>query len=151
MRSLFGISNNKCVVCYETYTNKQYKWCKSCQINYLKQKFPDWTSGDEKIDKLIQRMQIKIDGPNDIIFEWIPYDQFNVKETGKDGLSTVYLVTWKDGPLYWGKDEYARDSDKTVVLKSLGNSQSVTLNEVCVTMSRYLYAKLLIFCLLTYK
>ncbi|CAB4441674.1 unnamed protein product [Rhizophagus irregularis] len=129
MRSLFGISNNKCVVCYETYTNKQYKWCKSCQINYLKQKFPDWTSGDEKIDKLIQRMQIKIDGPNDIIFEWIPYDQFNVKETGKDGLSTVYLVTWKDGPLYWGKDEYARDSDKTVVLKSLGNSQSVTLNE----------------------
>jgi hypothetical protein len=128
MISLFGISRNKCAICYETYTNKQEKWCKSCQINSLKKNFSNWSSGNEKIDKIIQRKQLTIDDPNDIIFEWIPYDQFIIKETGKDGLSTVYLVTWKDGPLYWDRREYARESDKTVVLKSLQNG---TLEEVC--------------------
>lgn len=136
MLSIFGISKNKCTKCYETYTDEQYKWCKSCQIKNLKKNFPNWSSGNEKIDKLIQKAQLNIDNPNQTIFEWISYDQFNIKDKGKDGLFTVYLTTWKDGPLYWDNKKYARDSDKNVVLKSigsLGNSQNMNLNEVCVT------------------
>ncbi|POG67752.1 hypothetical protein GLOIN_2v1644385 [Rhizophagus irregularis DAOM 181602=DAOM 197198] len=85
-----------------------------------------WTSGNEKIDDFIQERQLKIDNYDDIVLEWIPYNQFNeIKETGKNGLITVYSAIWKDGPLYkknWDKN-YTRDSNKEVALKCLHNSQ----------------------------
>jgi hypothetical protein len=56
------------------------------------------TSGNEKIDDLIQEMQLKINNPHDIIFEWIPSEQFNdVKEIKID----TSLAIWKYGPLYY--------------------------------------------------
>ncbi|GET57758.1 kinase-like domain-containing protein [Rhizophagus irregularis DAOM 181602=DAOM 197198] len=85
-----------------------------------------WINGNEKIDDFIQERQLKINNDNDLIFEWIPYSQFNeIKETGKNGLITVYSAIWKDGPLYkediWSN--YIRDSNKEVALKYLHNSQ----------------------------
>src|SRR3954453_12411667 len=60
-----------------------YEWCKPCQINNLKGNFTNWTSGNEKIDDFIQEMQLKIDHPYNIIFEWIPYNQFSdIEEIG---------------------------------------------------------------------
>ena len=48
-------------------------------------------------------MQLKINDYKDIIFEWIPYNQFiNINE-GKDKFS---LATWKSGPLLWNKSEF---------------------------------------------
>src|SRR3954454_1042858 len=78
-----------------------FKWCKSCQINDLKNNFTNWTSGNENIDNSIQEMQLKIDSPSDIVFEWVPYSQFNnIKEIGNDnGLVKIYSAIWKDGPL----------------------------------------------------
>jgi hypothetical protein len=38
-------------------------------------------------------MQLKINDPDDIIFEWIPYNQFsNIKEIKKSYSATVYLA-----------------------------------------------------------
>jgi hypothetical protein len=37
-----------CVKCNDKYTNFNIKWCQSCQINYLKENFTNWTNGDEK-------------------------------------------------------------------------------------------------------
>jgi hypothetical protein len=100
--------NRTCVKCgerckaFSSYKiDKAYEWCKSCETNYLKNNFTNWTSGNEKIDNLIQKMQLKISNYNDIIFEWIPYDQFNdVKEMCKDDFATImYSATWKDAPL----------------------------------------------------
>src|SRR6266498_2176294 len=103
----------KCEQC-KKYTNVEIKWCKLCQINYLKENFNNWTSGNEKIDNLIQEMQLKINDYKDIIFEWIPYNQFNVIK-GKGEFS---LATWKNGPLLWDKSKYTRDTNKaTVALK----------------------------------
>jgi hypothetical protein len=52
----------------------------------LKKNFTNWTSKNEKIDKFIQEMQLKINDYNDIIVEWIPYEQFNnIKKINKDG------------------------------------------------------------------
>jgi hypothetical protein len=65
-----------CDKCICKYTNAEYKWCKPCQINYLKKNFTNWTSKNEQIDKLIQEMQLKINDCRDIIFEWVPYNQF---------------------------------------------------------------------------
>jgi hypothetical protein len=72
-------------------------------------------------------MQLKIEDYHDIVFEWIPCNQFeNIKETGKNGFMTVYTAIWKDGPLYYDKDhsEYVRDLNKEVALKCLHNLQN---------------------------
>ncbi|CAB4444236.1 unnamed protein product [Rhizophagus irregularis] len=161
-----------CEKCGNAYADIKYKWCEQCQMNYLKNNFTDWTSGNEKVDNFIQKMQLKLqqygkDGPLyyssirrsynreitikvilkylcnsqnvshlslseviystnhenkkindliqeiklnidhnsgdfDIMFEWIPYNQFNdIKEIGKGGFSTVYSAIWKDGVLFY--------------------------------------------------
>ena len=81
-------------------------------------------------------MQLQINHKKDIIFEWIPYNQFdNIEEINKGNFATVYSAIWKDGPLYYDHniEEYSRKSDKKVALKCLHNSQSISsefLNEV---------------------
>ena len=118
-----------CKKCGEEYTEKIWKWCKPCQINNLRRNFTIWTSGNEKINNFIQGMQLKINHPNDIVFEWIPYDQFsNIKEIGRGGFATVYSAIWKDGPLEYDKYNrvYTRNSNYKVALKCLHHSQNVT-------------------------
>ncbi|CAB5357102.1 unnamed protein product [Rhizophagus irregularis] len=121
-----------CVKCEKYFTNMEYKWCKTCEINQLKEYFTNWTSENEHIDKLIQEMQLGINYYNDTIFEWIPYYQFNnIKELS----NTTYLARWKDGLLYWNEKQYIRHSaNKAVILQYLINSQNITnefLSEVC--------------------
>ncbi|PKY22220.1 kinase-like protein [Rhizophagus irregularis] len=95
----------------------------------------NWISGNEKIDDLIQNM-LWTDDP-DIVFEWIPYSQFNeIKKIGKGGFATIYSAIWKDGPTLCSKSQdskYKRDSNKKVALKCLDNSQNYInelLNEI---------------------
>src|SRR5207248_5931051 len=113
------------------------KWCKPCQIDNLKGNFINWTSGNEKIDNFIQEMQLKINHQWDIIFEWIPYNQFSgIKEISRSGFATVYPAIWKDGQLKYSKKEgkYVKSSlNENVALKCLYNSQNIInefLNEV---------------------
>ena len=94
-----------------------------------------WKSGNEKIDDFIQEMQLKINDFDDIVLEWIPYNQFNeIKEIGKNGFITVYSAIWMNG-LSYKKDKwsnYIRKSNK-VSLKYLHNSQNSVdflINEV---------------------
>ena len=119
-----------CDKCNEEYANINYEWCKPCQINYLKKNFTNWTSGNEKVNGLIQEMQLKIEEHSDIIVEWIPYNQFgNIKEIKKDAFSTLYLAIWRDGPLSYclHKNEYERKTKhKKVALNYLHNSQNIT-------------------------
>jgi hypothetical protein len=110
------VNSKYCENCDKKYTDISHKWCKSCQINYLKSNFANWTSGSKKIDKYIQEMQLKIDSYDDIIFEWIPYNQFyNIKEMSKNGHITIYLAIWENND----KTEY-----KKVALKCFHNSQT---------------------------
>jgi hypothetical protein len=103
---------------------------------YLKNKLKNWTSGNEKIDEFIQKKQLKIKDDNDVVFEWIPYNQFNViKKTDRNDLITVYSAIWKDGPLCYNDDhdKYTRISNIEVALKCLHNSTNpieFVINEV---------------------
>ena len=69
-------------------------------------------------------MQLKISSQNDIVFEWISYNQFiNVKKIGQGGFATLYSAIWKEGPLHYDyKKKYIRQSDQKVALKLLHNS-----------------------------
>ena len=40
--------------------DSRYKWCKLCHINYLKNNFTNWTSGNEKIGNFIREMQLNL-------------------------------------------------------------------------------------------
>ncbi|EXX53420.1 hypothetical protein RirG_244070 [Rhizophagus irregularis DAOM 197198w] len=95
-------------------------------LKYLEKNLICWTSRNEKIDNFIQEIQLKFNSENDVIFEWIPYNQFNeIKEIDKNGLRTVYSAIWKDGPIFYNDqyNKYTRDSNKKVSLKCLHNSQ----------------------------
>jgi hypothetical protein len=104
------------------------------QSEYLKNRFKYWTSGNEKIDNFIKERQLKIDGYKDVMFEWIPYSQlYQIKETGKNDLMTVYSAIWKDGPLQYKRNNYAKNPNREVALKNLHNSQNpieFVINEV---------------------
>ncbi|GBC01412.1 hypothetical protein RclHR1_41820001 [Rhizophagus clarus] len=147
VKQIYGISRNPdtndyvivfqdfyCRNCGNQYTDIYDEWCEPCQINYLKQDFANWTSGDEIIDEFIQEMLLKIESCYDIIVEWIPYDQFiNIKEISNS--STQYTAMWVNGPLRYEKkkQEYERLSNVKVALKCLGNLQTITnefLNKV---------------------
>jgi hypothetical protein len=101
----------------------------------LVQKYFTRMSGNKKIDKFIQEKQLNIKDHNDVVFEWIPYNQFNeIKETGRNDLITVYSAIWKDGPLHkkysWDVD-YTRDSNKEVALKCYNSTPiELVINEV---------------------
>jgi hypothetical protein len=81
-------------------------------------------------------MQSKINHPINIVFEWIPYNQFSdFNEIKTNDFSTVYLAMWKDGPLNYDFDkyEYTRSQNTKVDLKYLHDFQDITnelLNEV---------------------
>ena len=124
-----------CVKCDKSYTNIPNKWCKPCQI---KENFTNWTSGNEKIDNLIQETQLKINEPSDIIFEWIPYKNFDdINEINKYDFYTIYSAMWKEpGLLFWNyqNENYERLTYRIkVILKCFHNSQNINddfLNEV---------------------
>ncbi|CAB5384003.1 unnamed protein product [Rhizophagus irregularis] len=91
----------------------------------------------KEIDNFIQERQLNINFYDDVVFEWIPYNQFNeIKETGKNGSITVYSAIWRNGPLYQKyqlSSYYTRDSNKEVALKCLHNLQNPVnslINEV---------------------
>ena len=99
----------------------EHKWCKPCQRNHLKINFTKWTSGNKQVDSFIQKKQLEIDHYTDIVFEWIPYNQFNdIKELGKSDFTTAYSAVLRDGILYYDyKNEFKwmRESDQKVILK----------------------------------
>ncbi|CAB5388232.1 unnamed protein product [Rhizophagus irregularis] len=123
------VFNNKyfdsyCEKCGNKRT-RDYSWCEPCQINYLKNNFINWTSGNKKIDEFIQKMQLKINITREgETFEWIPYNGFiNINEMRGD----ISTAIWEDGPLYYSniKGKYKRKLNKKVLLKYLYNSENI--------------------------
>ncbi|GES95369.1 kinase-like domain-containing protein [Rhizophagus clarus] len=120
--------------------DNEYKWCKSCHINHLKNNYTNWASGNEKIDNFIQQRRLNIKTSFDLIFEWIPFNEFiEIKEIRKDGFS---VAIWKEGPLRYDiiEKEWMKESYKKVALKYLSNLQNITdefLKEVTVLYDSY--------------
>jgi hypothetical protein len=122
-----------CKICCSTKADRN--WCNLCHINFIRKKFISGNSGNKEIDDYIQKiqeMQLSISNRCTIVFEWIPYDQFDsINEIGEDDAYAVYSAVWKNGPL---QHEYmtgwARESNKKVALKCLQSATNEFLNEV---------------------
>ncbi|GET03171.1 kinase-like domain-containing protein [Rhizophagus clarus] len=114
--------NKHCEKCGNKRENN-YVWCK-CYTEYLKNDFTNWTSGNEKLDSLIQKYQSKYDGDGEI-FEWIPYDKFiDVKEVRKGDFA---IARWTDGPLHYSKSnrKFKGKLNKKVLLSYINSSRNV--------------------------
>ncbi|CAB4431946.1 unnamed protein product [Rhizophagus irregularis] len=121
----------RCENCGEIYTDIYNKWCNPCQLVNLKQDFTNWTSENEKIDNFIQEMQLKIRSYDDIVVEWIPYNQFNhIKKIIESDSFTLYSAIWMNGPLKYEEkmQKYKRLLNEKVTLKYLDISQE-NINE----------------------
>jgi len=112
-------------------------YCEHCVRNYLRANFSNWTSGNDDIDQLIQRCQMKSQR-SDSIVEWIPFNHFkDVRYLTRGGCSEIYSASWIVGAYYeWDSKEkrLKRSGTKEVVLKRLANVESAErcwFEEVC--------------------
>ncbi|POG75319.1 kinase-like domain-containing protein [Rhizophagus irregularis DAOM 181602=DAOM 197198] len=102
-------------------------YCEYCVRNYLQENFPNWTSGNDDIDNLIQECQMESLNPQTIV-EWIPYSNLeNIKYLTKGGFSEIYSAGWINGNYEeWDfeKKQLKRFEDCKVILKKLENVKS---------------------------
>src|SRR5437868_13319915 len=113
--------------CYKEYElckkckqpKKSLYWCRICnfQLN-----FKNWTSGNNDVDKFIQKRQLKAENRYEIL-EWIEHDRFeNIEYLAEGGFGTVYKAIWKDGPIEkWDFENNKWKREKTY--RYLGNYQ----------------------------
>ncbi|RHZ51643.1 hypothetical protein Glove_476g50 [Diversispora epigaea] len=120
-----SVEKQKCNICQNWYRAIQY--CEFCIRKYLVNNFGNWTSGNDEIDKLIQKCQQKTMAPCFII-EWIEYDRFvDVKYLAKGGCATIYTAILKDGHYCeWNSERQIleRFGMQSIVLKRLNSSNS---------------------------
>ncbi|RHZ51441.1 hypothetical protein Glove_478g44 [Diversispora epigaea] len=110
------------------------RWCKPCNSKHFQNDFNNWTSGNDKIDKLIQDAQLNANYRYKVI-EWVPYDRFkDVKQIGKGGFGTIHYARWIDGPIReWDIENqqwkrYQDEVEVEVALKKFDNF--VNFNDV---------------------
>jgi hypothetical protein len=107
--------------------NIESEWCRKCQLNDLKLNFANWTSKNNKIDNLIQKMQLKIKSKFEEVFEWLPYNQFNnIKKVNNGNFTKIlYSAIWKNDFLYYDnlyEKKQIRRLKSKVTLKYLQNN-----------------------------
>ena len=126
--------NSFCSNCFEPFKDSYEKWCKKCNAKQFQQNFPNWTSGNEFINKFIQESQLNAQQGK--VLEWIPYDRLlRIQYLDKGGFSTIYQAVWFPGNIIeWSSYEKSWERSCTVVaLKSLNESSNLNeefLNEV---------------------
>ena len=111
---------------------QSYQYCKPCHSAYFRDNFAHWTSGDSKIDELIQNSQLNADYRLQLI-EWIEYTNLeNIEFVAHGGFGDVYKAVWKDGPIdtkkaqHGNKFELQRNSNEEVAVKKFRNATQVS-------------------------
>ena len=125
-----------------------------CNAMHFQRNFKNWTSGNNDIDKFIQKSQLLAAHDNaSKALEWVPYGRFyDIKYAAKGGFGKVYKANWIDGYMIgWDciNQNWERGYQNTfVILKELNNSKNITLefiNKVCVNLLFNEILKILIF------
>ncbi|CAG8804322.1 10751_t:CDS:1, partial [Gigaspora margarita] len=106
-----------------------YQWCSTCEISALKRKFTEWTSGNIKVDNMIQQTQLL---SNDGVgyLEFIPFENFEyVKYIERGAFSTIYSAIWINGPRHILDNEcpdWIRNGPTKCALKRIDNSCNIS-------------------------
>ncbi|RHZ88972.1 hypothetical protein Glove_19g307 [Diversispora epigaea] len=107
--------------------NREYSNSKHFQNDFNKQ-----TSGNDKIDKLIQDAQIN-DNDKWEVMEWIPFDIFkDVKQIGRGGFGTIHhasltsILKWVSRILVHWREESTNTTTKLQLLLIIKHIQKST-------------------------
>ncbi|CAB4392000.1 unnamed protein product [Rhizophagus irregularis] len=110
-----------------------FGWCVTCETNFMKGRFPYWSSGNKDIDELIRHTQLHSSQTCDYL-EWIPFEAFDmINYIGSGGFGSIYSALWMEGPrLNWdeGLQEWTRTGPIKVALKRFDNSINITSSYV---------------------
>ncbi|GBB94916.1 hypothetical protein RclHR1_02440010 [Rhizophagus clarus] len=127
----YGITQDPETRNYMMVLNNKCKKCDNiCDIMHFQQNFDNWTSGDDDIDKFIQKTQLSshLIYNRSKILEWIPYNRFyGIKYITNAG---IYKANWIDGYInFWihSSQNWNRTGDMVVILKSFNNSKDILL------------------------
>ncbi|CAB4438570.1 unnamed protein product [Rhizophagus irregularis] len=130
----YGMTQDPETKNYMMVLNNKYNICKKCNskmcnVIHFQQKFIDWTSGNDDIDKFIQDTQLSAHD-KDKALEWITYDRFyDIKYIAKGGFGKIYRANLTDGFITRWDDinqNWKRNSkDMLVALKSLDDSKNI--------------------------
>ncbi|GBB87505.1 hypothetical protein RclHR1_00140009 [Rhizophagus clarus] len=94
-----------------------------CNYCYFQQNFKNWNSGNQEVNELIHKVQLKAENWKEVL-EWIEYDRFeNIEYMATGGFGIVFKAIWKDG--YMCNDS-VRVGETEVALKCLHYSQNIT-------------------------
>ena len=123
-----------CSVCGREYpkpegTEEYEQWCTICDRQKLIEKFGSWTSGNEALDKFIQRTQLESKKYTTYV-EWAEPEEFmNITHLADGGFGSVYKANWSKGWRGLIKTEYNgpvkylwkvnRNTNREVALKTL--------------------------------
>ncbi|CAB5198480.1 unnamed protein product [Rhizophagus irregularis] len=61
-----------CPDCYK-HSRISFGWCKDCETDFMKGRFPYWSSGNRDVDELIRHTQLNSSQTCDYL-EWIPFE-----------------------------------------------------------------------------
>jgi hypothetical protein len=119
-----------------------------CNAKRFKQNFKNWTSGNKRIDRIIQNNQLSAHYHADKVIEWISYDRFfDIKYSSSD---KVYKANWIDGRIdKWdNKDQNwkRKDQNMFVILKNLNSSikiKNITLKSLNKVINNLLFTEIL--------
>jgi hypothetical protein len=94
----YQVLNQEYGLCPEcNQLNTDNNWCRRCNFKRFQQNFGNWTSGNEQVDKFIQKSQLNARNKWELL-EWIPYTQLrNIKFLAEGGFGIVYIGIWLDG------------------------------------------------------
>ena len=131
--------NFSCEECDQIHSTT---WCQSCSSKHFQNNFEKWTSKNDEIDKILQKVQLDAKGSNKVM-EWIPYSRLLVKrQIAEGGFGTIYLANWLDGAIYYWNNDYQkwnRNTYQQVALKVLKNSNNLSFNLLKEEVSFLLY------------
>ncbi|KAG9293281.1 hypothetical protein G9A89_010652 [Geosiphon pyriformis] len=72
-------------------------WCQPCNARRLAAAFPNWTSGNRKIDEFIQHTQLTATNKNELL-QWIDFNRLDgIQKLGTGGYGTVYKANCNFG------------------------------------------------------
>ncbi|GBB99327.1 hypothetical protein RclHR1_03490009 [Rhizophagus clarus] len=133
-------NNVICKGCDSQFTDQN--WCHNCEPQKVQENFPNWTSGNESLDEIIQYSQLSAIN-NNTYFEWINFDRFDCIEN-MQGFphSEFYTATWLDGIReLWDNEsqQWVRTGPVKIILRKLS---SLTINKL----KLYLELKNIIIC-----
>src|SRR5579863_1271629 len=118
---------SKCPECQQDVNVNYY--CEPCNSGRFRNRFQNWTSGDDNLNQLIRESQLNA-GRIEEVLEWIDYSNLkDIEYFAEGGFGSVYKAIWKDGTItykyntMWDmkKSEWTRQSGTMVAMKKYRN------------------------------